>query len=823
MTEKIKYNNLIICAAAASLMMFAIYIFMGFFPFGKVSVITGDLNGQYIPFYSFYKQILDGCGQSLSYTLQKGMGGSAYSLFAYYLSSPFLLLLKFVSLENLAVFANILLFIKIVLASVAFTAFADYKFKENGYFNVIFGLCYGFMSYNFAYSQNIIWLDIIILAPIMLLLTERLAQGKGSVLFSFTLALSIFANFYITFMLCIFIAVYFLYILFLQKLAIKEKLLACVRFFFACLAGGGLLMAFFLPVLLEIATGKGVSADLPGIGTNFLWHDFFRQFIFNVFKWQDVENGFPLVFSSGIIIILLAVFLAHNNICLKEKLAGAFFIVFLFLSMYITPLNIFWHGFKSPIWFLYRQSFLFILFTIILGARAVYAGKMSKLSIAFCLGLIASFCLVLVVYYTGEQGIIKLCIFFAFIFLLYILYLAYTFPPFKKALLALIAVMVIAEIYISNINILKQFEQYTVDDYSAFVSEYAEAVEKINSLEQGEIFRMEKDSFRTLNDPMLLGYNGLSHFSSTEETSLRTAYEKLGYINSGVYTPNTLFADSLIGLKYLLAKNAPTVHFKYADSADKLSVYKNSSAFPLAFLCEKVVQKTLADNPIEYQNKIAQKVLNLEKPLFTPVLQFSLYDETNNLFSDKGIVPSKANFVFTAEKDGAYYALINKVLDIPVTVVANGLSQPENSIINLGNYKKGDKIPLYIEGISTPYQMNTPSVYCMDTQLFYANTPVFCEQMVFTNGELSFNITSDKPSNVLITLPYDKSITAQVNGENIKVQNSFDGLCSLAIKAGENNIVLSYRLKGGQLGIAFTIVAILILIITVYFEYKRKR
>ena len=77
-----------ICFILPALIMWLIYICMKVYPFGNESVLVLDLNGQYVYFFEELKNILQGDGSFL-YSFSRPMGGEFMGIFAYYLSSPF--------------------------------------------------------------------------------------------------------------------------------------------------------------------------------------------------------------------------------------------------------------------------------------------------------------------------------------------------------------------------------------------------------------------------------------------------------------------------------------------------------------------------------------------------------------------------------------------------------------------------------------------------------------------------------------------------------------------------------------------------------------
>lgn len=71
--------------------MYLAYALFGVHPFGDGSVLVLDLNGQYVYYYEAYRDALLGDG-SLVYDWSRNLSGSMFGIYAYYLASPFMIL-----------------------------------------------------------------------------------------------------------------------------------------------------------------------------------------------------------------------------------------------------------------------------------------------------------------------------------------------------------------------------------------------------------------------------------------------------------------------------------------------------------------------------------------------------------------------------------------------------------------------------------------------------------------------------------------------------------------------------------------------------------
>ena len=77
------------------------YIWMGVWPFGIESVMIVDMHHQYGPLLAYLRDVVRN-GGNLLYTFETGVGANFISMFAYYLASPFNLLLALPDRGHLA-------------------------------------------------------------------------------------------------------------------------------------------------------------------------------------------------------------------------------------------------------------------------------------------------------------------------------------------------------------------------------------------------------------------------------------------------------------------------------------------------------------------------------------------------------------------------------------------------------------------------------------------------------------------------------------------------------------------------------------------------
>ena len=149
-------------------------------------------------------------GGSLSYSWNVGMGSNFVALYAYYLASPFNWLAILIAPEPEIEFLTYMIVLKIGLCGLTFCWYLSRHFKTRDLGMSSSPVFYALSAYMAAYSWNVMWLDCLVLAPVILLGLERLVKEGKCLLYCLSLALSILTNYYISIMICIFLVLYFI-------------------------------------------------------------------------------------------------------------------------------------------------------------------------------------------------------------------------------------------------------------------------------------------------------------------------------------------------------------------------------------------------------------------------------------------------------------------------------------------------------------------------------------------------------------------------------------------------------------------------------------
>ena len=118
-----------------------------------------------------------------------------------------------------------------------------------------------------AYSWNVMWLDCLILLPLMISGLERLVKEKRCLLYTVCFALAVLSNYYIAIMLCIFSVLYFIYLMAAESAVRKssEVFRQIGRYLLYSLIGGAVRDCNFLPALITLLGTASADSTFPSV------------------------------------------------------------------------------------------------------------------------------------------------------------------------------------------------------------------------------------------------------------------------------------------------------------------------------------------------------------------------------------------------------------------------------------------------------------------------------------------------------------------------------------------------------------------------------
>ena len=201
-------GTLLLCFAVPALAMTVLYALIEVFPFGNNSVLVLDLNAQYIYYFEQLREIVRS-GESILYSFKRALGGEFMGIFAYYLASPFSLITALFPKSMILEAMYVILVLKCGFTGLTFGYFIGEKFPLRRSAVVMFSVLYALTSFAVVMQHNVMWTDNLIAFPLILAGLDSLITRGHFRMFTLALAYAILSNFYIGYMACLFVLIWF--------------------------------------------------------------------------------------------------------------------------------------------------------------------------------------------------------------------------------------------------------------------------------------------------------------------------------------------------------------------------------------------------------------------------------------------------------------------------------------------------------------------------------------------------------------------------------------------------------------------------------------
>lgn len=375
--------------------LLAAFAMRGIYPFGDVSVMLYDMPVQYAEYFGWLIQVLHGQG-NLLYSNAAGLGGGMFSLFTYYLSSPFNLIAFFFTPETVPQLFSVLYLVKIPACAVgclvllrgrllaadaeswreARTAAASAPAGRQALL-VLLACAYALTSYVLGYASNIMWLDGVIMAPLAALGAYRLVQRRACGGLFAACACAIVFNWYTGYMVCLLCVLWFFYELARDRSLRGRRLRRCWRFAATMALAVGVGMVVLIPTALSLLGGKGTHAGLASLACN---TGLARNplavadlFCIGTLPGITTQANLPALTISALVLVGVGMFLANGAIRRRERIAGAAFTLVMATSLVFTPVATIWSGFVPESSYTNRNGFAILLVMTVLAAEGLLA------------------------------------------------------------------------------------------------------------------------------------------------------------------------------------------------------------------------------------------------------------------------------------------------------------------------------------------------------------------------------------------------------------------------------------------------------------------
>lgn len=789
-----------------------IFFIKGYYPFGSQSIIWSDMHEQITAmYYHFYDSIYN--SKSLFVDFNSGGAINFVGVLAYYILSPFTLIILFFPRELIDNAVSIIVALKILLSGLTCLYFISKTFnKIDDNYKIILSLLYAFSSYSLTLYIITPWIDIVYLFPMLLLGLKKLLDLESSKLYIITLSISLICSFYITFIVLLFIIFSsFLYLYIFKKENIKK---AIFHLGVATIISILIASVILIPSFIQIFASQRASINLTEIVNS---------------KFGPLSDKIAYLFGSTILIVFSLLILLNFK---KHKK----FTIFLFLNLLllglpliIEPINKMWH-FGSYVYFCYRYGFIIVLFLIIgAGYYLTNLDSMKKYPIIVSkiiplLLLIITFIVMFVIFYkyrfriflaidslTFTRDKIALLSLFFVSLLIFITVLILFFTNKKENNFTIIFLYIIT---ISQIlfNAYFYFNKYD-SNYLNNQYNWMEEIYDINLLKD-KYYVKETNRILISNYGMVSDIRTFSNFTSLVDKTNYETMIMLGYDSYGNDTEaigGNLFTDIILAQKYIISdREIDDFYYNYANDIDNYLYIYEFSNLPFGFVINNNSSIKNAKNSMEASNIIYNSITNndnifdiekldaLENKYFISGkkrlyldIDFNINNKRNNynLFD----IYVNGNLLYQSipntNRNGTLY--LGEFLDEEVEIKIVSLKENNIKDINLGILdlqKIDDFLNNYGKNVDIEFNHN--------------------KMIISTNGN----------NNDLLFLPI--TYLDNYKCSTHEIFRVYDNFIGIKLHDGENIIEISFIPKGFIIGIIISFIGIVFFIIWERYLYK---
>lgn len=874
-----EYRYIIYAFLATTVTMIIIYACNRMVPFGDKTILRMDLYHQYGPLFAeLYERVMQGA--SLTYSWVSGLGSCFLGNYFNYLSSPIGAIVLFFGHNNVPEAIAVMILLKAALSSATFTYYLKRSLKSQSYTSIAFSIMYAFCGYMLAYYWNVMWLDAMVLLPVVLLGIERIINNGKCGTYIASLALSMFSNYYMSYMLCLFSVIYFIYYYFTNNsfgakvdpnsktsgLKNSKFFASGCRFAFASFAAAGLMAAVLLPVYGVLQSSSATSGSFPTeTETYFNFFDFFANHFAALTTTirSSGDDVLPNIYCGILTIILAPLFFFTKTISKKEKITTLLLLGTLYITFNLNFINYIWHGMHFPNDLPYRQSFIYSFVLLVMAYKTFLRLNEFKARHFGVVGAALIAYLVIVEEITSKNVNDASVLLSLALIVLYVLVLT-VFKDKKyqtMSIAALLIICVCSEAVMCDTNAVSISVDKT--PYTSDLGDFEDMKDTIDTIEKNGFYRMELTDLRTRMDPSWYYYNGVSVFSSMANEKLSNLQDDLGLmsnrINSYTYNPQTPVYNMMFALKYLLNNESPNVlssqYYTSVGANDTFEAFKNNYSLPIAFMTASDVKDWATEDyietwkfetgsdPFELQGDWFKRATGLENPFEKLEISYVTYNnidpfteslEATSFYYDKTTDDTDASttIYLTTEKEGNVYIYFDisgsnsKSLSITSSLGTASHPADQDCVLDLGRYAANETIT-----INVPFDENVGTLkfyaYTMNDETFNKGYEILSESEFVTETHedtyIKGKVVTKKDGLLYTSIPYDKAWKVTVDGKQVEAIKVGQSLLAVELQKGIHEIEFKYEATGVATGITVSILTAAILLLLYLIKKLRER
>ena len=821
----------------------AVMAVLGITPFGDTSMFLWDALLQYKDYLGYVWDVLHG-EVGVGYSTAKSLGGRMIGLLAYCDSSPLNLLLVFFEKDQIPLFMSLVTVLRIGLCGVTSQAFIQERFGLRAFPGLLLSCAYALMEYNVYNCRNFMWLDGVIMLPLVCLGVYKAVHEGRIGLLTVSVAVTIVANWYTGYMVCLFSILYCVYEYCLHTgmhplKRFRAEWRAIGRYAAAMVMGVLMSCVVLLPALVSLLGGKAANNMVELTGTV----HFDVLHFFSGFELVAGVNGqdCPIVFCSGLMLLCSFYYFCCPKIGRRERVLSGAFATFLIASFCLQDVELLWTVYVQSASYYFRFAFVVPFLMLVLSARAwksIEEDGVQKKQVAWTAGFVLVIFAVL--YLRGDLRSTAIEFWLYMVFLLLVAIAIVLCQDRRRWLrggsVACLAVMLVSELGCNTWYAFREYS-YSSSEFGDYVDQMEEVVDELDGLSDGSFYRFERnENYLTLVgrdvatcESLLFGYNSIEHYSSAYDAGVDEFLALVGYADCESYeylktetywnSPMVLM-DALLSIRYAVLDGG-TYGYEDAGTEAELpfegsDVYENVWALPLGYnVSSGMGDVEYGDDPYANQEALLSAMLGEDVDVYRDV----------EVVSDE-IVDGDEVLVLRATGDGPLYLYIdsdethgslysdNCEIYVDGELLQECCTRFEINSMLLGDLKEGDEVEVRITRIDGEdlEELHVSYAAQLDGAAFEEAMAELSEgyesDLTVDGVVVSGTYSTDDDTTVFLSIPYEDCWTLYVDGEEAEYREVGGYFIGFDLTAGEHEVRLVYSTPGLDEGAALSVAGI---------------
>lgn len=817
------------------LVLLAVMAICGVIPFGSKSTLVWDSLLQHKDYYGYLWDVFHGKA-SIEYSAGKSLGGRMIGLIGFYISSPLNIFLVFFSKAHIPYFMVFMIILRIGLCGITGYIYIHNRFRISAKSSLVLSTLYALMEYNVYNCRNVMWLDGVIILPLIALGVWKCINEKRTGLLFGSVFMAILCNWYTGYMVCLMSGILFI-VEYLNaydykiKDALKNDLRSIGRYVATMICGVLASMCILLPACVSLIGGKATNNT---VGLSRIVNMDITQFLsgFDVSAKVNAQDA-PLIFTGTIVLVAVIAFFVNKKVKRSEKICMFCLLALLCGSYCLRDMELVWTVFVRSTSYFFRFSFVFSFVMIMIAAREIQLyerGEVENKEIAGAMMTVAAG-LAFLYYIKKINSPLRLVV--LYLFILCIGALVIRCIRNSRLLINTVCWIAIGLTVLESVyNVYLAFSEYN-NDVNAFTEYSLDAENVVDQLnaDSGDTFYRYENNYNYLyglgreiatGESLLYGYNSIEHYSSAYDFNVDRFLANMGYSDipgekyflcETYWNSPMLLADSLLSIKYVQLKGAATGYEDTGIKTKNAEVYKNEYALPLGYpVSEDMRNLSFGRDPFKNQENLISAMTGKNTRVYNDVqTEYVHKDKKNNEVWKLSVANDGPVYVFVDGSD-----IHNSLYDHNCRIYANGefvqnaCHRFEINSMYLGDYKAGDEIELKIKRDTNKDKRHT--IYAAQLDMAEFDNAVqqlksgYTSNLNISGNKISGEVALDSDSEIFLSIPYEKTWSLTVDGKRADIEELADTFMGIKLSKGQHTIKMVYHTPGLRSGAVASVV-----------------